>query len=155
MARPSTSILVLDTVLPGSGLILAGYIGWGIALLAPTSVEIALGLLTLMVWPNPLPVLLILGGVHLLLAGIAHGKHWWQDRRSRLDPTRVRDLHRRSCAAYLNGKSAEALALAQDLVRAAPEESGAWRFLAMVAGDHGDSRLAVRASKRAQAIEDR
>lgn len=147
----------LNLVLPGAGLLIAGHLWSGLALLIPTVVVIGLALTACglaelsLVWP----LLVIFAGIHLGLALIAGGRWWWLDRRRRFDPAQVRALHREATIAYLQGRATEAQATAQRLARSAPEEAGAWRFLALVAAEAGDQSTAARAAARALAIDER
>lgn len=156
MARWSS---LLNVVLPGSGLLIGGRIGWGLTLLLPTILLIAVDAagFALLAGPFGQRVLLISGSLHVVLAMVAVGLDWYFLRRSRIDPQRVRALHREACRCWLQARTPEALAqalfAARTVVEAAPEESGAWRFLARVAGDAGDSALARRAESRADAID--
>ena len=148
---------VLNAALPGSGLLIAGHLVAGLLLLIPTIVILALviAVVGLFSWEAAEPFLLSLSlGYALLATGAAL---WWRRcaRRQRFDPTAVRQLHRSACAAWLQGRSAEALAGAHRLTGLAPEEAGTWRFLALVAGDAGDQRTARKAEARAAAIDDR
>ena len=151
-------LAVLNVLLPGAGLLIAGHLGAGLALLVPSVVVLALvvGVLGLFATAAAaLPLLLGLLGGELLLAATAGGLWWWYDRRGRYDPLVVRSLHRQAAAAYLRNERPAAMAKALALTRAAPEEAGTWRFLALVAADAGDQPLAARAERRAQAIDDR
>ena len=148
---------VLNAALPGSGLLIAGHLVAGVVLLIPTIVVLALviAVIGLFSWGAALPFLLGLSlGYALCAAGAT--LWWWRcARRLRFDPAAVRLAHRSACAAFLQGRSTEALAGAQQLTGMAPEEAGTWRFLALVAGDAGDQRTARRAEARATAIDDR
>jgi hypothetical protein len=148
---------VLNAALPGAGLLIAGHLVAGLVTLIPAIVLLALilAVIGLFSWEAATPILGILGACYALLAAGA-ALWWWRcARRQRFDPTAVRLVHRTACAAFLQGRSAEALAGAQQLTGMAPEEAGTWRFLALVAGDAGDQRTARRAEARATAIDDR
>ena len=148
---------VLNAALPGAGLLIAGHLVAGLMLLTPTVVVLALviAVIGLFTWEAAVPFVL---GLTLCYALLAAGAvlWWWRcARRLRFDPAAVRLLHRSACAAWLQGRSAEALAGAHRLTGLAPEEAGTWRFLALVAGDAGDQRTARKAEARAAAIDDR
>jgi len=149
--------LLPDLLLPGSGLFLAGRLVAGLALLVawlpvPTVLLVA-GVLV--AEPGASWLRLLACGWWLGLALVAVGLHLWWQRRQHIDPTQVRALHAAACAHWLNGRYEPAVSGARALVRAAPEESGAWRFLALVARDAGIQGLARRATRQAEAIEQR
>lgn len=147
----------LNLVLPGAGLLIAGHLWSGLLLLVPTVVLLGLALTACglaelsLVWP----LLLIFAGLYVGLALIAGGRWWWLDRRRRFNPTHIRALHREATIAYLQGRAGEAQVTAQRLARSAPEEAGAWRFLALVAAEAGDQPTATRATARGLAIDER
>jgi hypothetical protein len=138
-------------------LLIAGHLIAGLAMLIPTIVLLALMLavLGLFSWEAATPILgLLVSGYALLAVGAS--LWWWRCvRRQRFDPLAVRLVHRTACGAFLQGRTAAALAGARQLTGMAPEEAGTWRFLALVAGDAGDQRTASRAQARAAAIDDR
>ncbi len=152
-------LFVLNGILPGSGLLIGGRLGWGLALLLPTIPLIAVEVagFALLAGPFAQRVLEIAWAIHAGLALLAIGLDVFFTRRAHIDPQRVRELHREACRRWLQARTPESLALAltaaRAVVAAAPEESGAWRFLARVAGDAGDSLLARRAESRADAID--
>ena len=147
----------MNLVLPGAGLLIAGYLLPGLLLLVPTVILIALilGVLAVFVSSAAWQIVGVLSLLYLVLALIAGGCWWWLARRRQIDPTKVRALHRTAAIAYLQGRDAEALSAARDLVGAAPEESGAWHFLALVATAANDSTLARRATAKGHAIDER
>ncbi len=146
---------LLNCVLPGAGLLITGRLNAGLLLLVPTVILIALILGVLAIFTRAAAWPLIGGFVsaYAALALIASGWWWWLRRRATFDPVAVRALHRLAAIAYLQGRSNEAVTLARRLVAAAPEESGTWNFLALVASDAGDARTAARAEARATAID--
>lgn len=148
---------LLNMALPGSGLLIAGHVGPGLALLvgAILLISVAIGAVGLFTTAVSFVILGWLTCFYAGLAAIAGGWWWRQARRLRYDPTQVRQLHRAACAAYLTDQPAVALAKAHALTRAAPEEAGTWRFLALVAADSGQQTLAKRAEAQAIAIDHR
>ena len=147
----------MNLVLPGAGLLIAGYLLPGLLLLVPTVILIALilGVLAIFVSSAAWPIVGVLSLLYLTLAAIAGGWWWWLAQRRHIDPMKVRALHRSAAIAYLQGRDAEALTAARQLVSAAPEESGAWHFLALVATAAKDPSLARRATAKGHAIDDR
>lgn len=147
----------LNVALPGAGLLIDGQLAAGLLLLVPSIIllALALGVLGLFTAAAALPIVGTLVAVYAVLSLVAGGWWWRCLRRRRYDPQQVRLLHREACAAWLQGRAAEALTKSRGLVAIAPEESGAWRFLALVAGDAGDATTARRAEARAQSIDDR
>lgn len=148
---------VLNVALPGSGLLIDGHLGAGLGLLVPAVVLIALAIGALGLFTVALGVTVIgwLALLYAILALIAGGLWWLNASRRHYDPTQVRALHREAAKAYLTSQTDVALAKAHALTKAAPEEAGTWRFLALVAGDAGDASLAKRAEARALAIDER
>lgn len=147
----------LNVALPGAGLLIDGQLAAGLLLLVPSIIVLALtlGVLGLFTTAAAVPIIGVFAAVYAVLALIAGGWWWRCLRRRRYDPHQVRLLHREACAAWLQGRATEALAKARGLVAIAPEEPGAWRFLALVAGDAGDTTTARRAEARAQSIDER
>lgn len=147
----------MNLVLPGAGLVVVGHLLPGLLLLVPTVVLIALilGVLALFVASAAWPIVGFLSAIYVVLSLIACGWWWWQSRRGRIDPTRVRALHRTAAIAYLQGRDSDAVTSARELVAAAPEESGAWHFLALVATAAKDPTLARRATAKGRAIDER
>ena len=147
----------LNLALPGAGLLIAGRLAVGLLLLVPVIILLALILGTLAVFTRGAawPIVGTFATCYAVLAALAGGLWWWFAQRERFDPAAVRALHRESATAYLQGKRDVALTKAKALVIAAPEESGAWRFLALVAADAGDHPTARRAEQRAQTIDER
>lgn len=157
MPSVSRALPLLNLLLPGAGLLIAGNLVAGLLLLVPTVILIALmlGVLGLFTLAAAVPILGVLALLYAALAGLA-GVWWWHLARRRIyDPVQVRALHRTAVTAYLQGRSAEAVVTAHRLVAAAPEEAGTWRFLALLAGDAGDAVLAKRALAKALLIENR
>lgn len=142
-------LAVIDTLLPGSGLIIAGRIWPGTVLLAPAIVILSMLLVCFLVggafadWAT-----LRLIPAYTLLSIVTIVLRWRYERRSRLDPLQVKQLARSTAQAWLQGRDEAAATAAQALVRAAPELPNAWRLKAMVTGD-------ARATRRAEAIEAR
>lgn len=139
-----------DALLPGSGLLRDGRIGAGLALLAATALAAAAAALAgELVEPDAAAVLRLAALAAWAGGGLAAVLlRWRRHRRQRIDPVLVRRLHREACRAWLRGE-ADALARARALARAAPEEAGAWTFLAQVAEGGGAPALAARARRRA------
>lgn len=129
-----------DAVLPGLGLAAQGR--WSALLLLMAA---AAGLCAaLMLEPLPLR----LAGVCLWAgaAVIAVSLRWWVSRRSHPDPERIKLLARTTLAAWLGGQDPSApLAI---LLKAAPDEPGAWDLAGRIADERGDRRLAVKARAR-------
>ncbi len=150
-------LATVNSLLPGAGLVIAGHLAAGLFLLVPAVLVLALLALALALFTvtAALPIAGILAIVYALLAAAAAGWWWRCARRRRFDPARVRALHLVAATAYLQNRSAEALAAARAVTAAAPEEAGAWRFLALVAADAGDPVTARAAERRAQHIDDR
>jgi hypothetical protein len=157
--RPALAIL--NAVLPGSGLVIEGRYAWGLTLLLPAIplVAVVIAAMTVLggafaddVRAAALGAYACLGAGAILVGAI-------YARRARIDPVQVRAIHRAACAAWLTARSpaelAKAIHSARAVVTAAPEEAGAWRFLARVATDAGEKRLAHKADTRADAIEAR
>jgi len=129
-----------DAVLPGLGLVAQGR--WA-----------ALGLLAGAA--AGLGAALILESLRLRIAGVglwagcavvAVGLRWWISRRSRPDPERIKVLARTTLAAWLGGQDPSApLAV---LLKAAPDEPGAWDLAGRIASERGDRRLVARARAR-------
>jgi hypothetical protein len=153
---PVRALPVINLLLPGTGLIVGGRLPMGVPLLvlAVIVLSLALGILGLFSWSAALPLVGVLLIAYAGLALIAGGLDWWCRRRSRIDPVRVRALHREACVAFLTG-AADALPRARALIAAAPEESGAWRFLALVARERGEAAVAAKAESRADALDQR
>ncbi len=146
----------LNLILPGSGLIAEGFIFRGTALLALFVVTTAV-LLVAPALAEPEQV----GRVRLVGASLAattmvaaFAEAWRQALRRRIDPGRVRELHRMVAKSYLTG-DAQARVQAEALVAAAPEEPGTHRILALVARAGKDEATALRAEATAAAIEAR
>ena len=148
---------MVTLVLPGAGLVVAGHLLPGLLLLVPTVILIALilGVLALFISSAAWPIAASLFSLYIALSVIAGSWWWWQSRRGRIDPTKVRALHRTAAIAYLQGRNAEAVTTARELVAAAPQESGAWHFLALVATAANDPALARRATAKGRAIDER
>ena len=148
---------LLNIALPGSGLLIAGHLGMGLALLvlAVIALSLAIGAVGLFTTAVSGIIIAWLAAGYAGLAVIA-GTCWWRlARRQQYDPAHVRALHRAACTAYLTNKPEIAVAQAHALTKAAPEEAGTWRFLALVAADAGQSALAKRAEAKALAIDNR
>jgi membrane protein implicated in regulation of membrane protease activity len=147
----------LNLVLPGAGLLIAGHLWSGLLLLIPSILVVGLALAAwgLASFAVALPLLGFCAGIQVALGAVASLRWWWLARRRHFDPTHIRALHREATIAYLQGRAAEAQATAKRLAAAAPEEAGAWRFLALVAAEAGDSTTARRADARALAIDER
>ena len=148
---------LVNVALPGSGLLIAGHVGVGLGLLACAIVllSLAIGAFGLFTMAVSVTIIGWLASLYAGLAAIAGGCWWRQARRQHYDPAQVRQLHRAACTAYLTDQPAVALVKAHALTRAAPEEAGTWRFLALVAADSGNHALAIRAEAQATAIENR
>ena len=150
-------LALVNLALPGAGLLIAGYLLPGLLLLVPTVILIALiiGSLAIFTAAAAWPIAGTLAVVYVLLMAIAGGWWWRQARRLHIDPVAVRALHRTAVIAYLQSRDGEALAGAQRLVASAPEESGAWHFLALVATAANHPAVARRATARGRSIDDR
>lgn len=139
---------VADGLLPGSGLVLDGRLGWGVPLLVPAVLIISSLLLALLVAGflasrlalYGLPAYAVLSAAALL---IRHRLAL----RERVDPEATRRLARAAEQAWLQG-APDAAEKARAVTRAAPEMAQAWRLLALVAGD-------AAAARRADAIDRR
>jgi len=155
--KTSWRLAIVNLVLPGAGLLIAGHLLPGLLLLVPTVILIALilGVLAVFVSSAAWPIAGLFSVIYLALALIAGGWWWWQSRRGQIDPAQVRALHRTAAIAYLQGRDADAVTTARALVVIAPEESGAWHFLALVATAANDPALARRATAKGRAIDDR
>lgn len=155
--KTSWRLVMVNLVLPGAGLVVAGHLLPGLLLLVPTVILIALilGVLALFISSAAWPIAASLFSLYIALSVIAGSWWWWQSRRGRIDPTKVRALHRTAAIAYLQGRNAEAVTTARELVAAAPQESGAWHFLALVATAANDPALARRATAKGRAIDER
>lgn len=145
-----TALFTLNLLLPGSGLLVRGRLLPGLILLAPVPLLAALLLGAGIVAAPPVaaPIRLAVCSAWALLALLAALVWWWTARRTRFDPAAVRAAHRQACAAWLQGRPEQALTGAQELVRLAPEEAGAWGFLALVGESAGQPALAERARRR-------
>lgn len=144
---------IADALLPGSGLLRDGRPQAGLALFAITAFAAAAAALAGELFEPGAAAFLRLGSVALwATAGLAAAfLRWRRHRRRHLDAPLVRRLHRDACRAWLRDEP-DALSRARSLVRAAPEEAGAWTFLAQVAADRGDAALAARARRQAAAL---
>ncbi len=156
MGAAHPSLVLLNLLVPGAGLLVAGRVAIGAALLLPAILVAAVAGLAAGVLARPLAVPVLLGclSAWLVLAAVAGGIWWWWARRCAIDPVHVRALHREAAGAWLRGDGS-ALAAARRLADAAPEEPGAWRLLALIARDQGDVRTGRAAERRAAAIEAR
>ena len=150
-------LALLNLALPGAGLLIAGHLVPGLVLLVPTVILLALiiGTLALFTSAAAWPMVMTLALIYGLLALSAGGWWWRQARRLRIDPQAVRALQRTAVIAYLQRRDGEALSAAQRLVTLAPEESGAWHFLALVATAAKHPAVARRATARGRSIDDR
>ena len=154
-----TWLRMVNAALPGSGLVIMGYLGLGLPLLLATIPLFAVMIATLFLLVGPFAhqVQGWVAIVYLVLSLISVVGGAWHARRRQIDPQRVRALHKEACAQWLTARTPESLAVAlvsaQRLVDAAPEEAGSWRFLARIAQDAGVLGLAKRADARADAIE--
>jgi hypothetical protein len=150
------ALLVLNSVLPGTGLALDGQVVPGLALLLPALA--CLSAILLSPWsadPDAWRLGLGATAAFLALSAGASTALWWRERRSRCDPALVQRLFREAAARYLRSEWAEAEVAARRLTRAAPEEPGAWRVLELVARGRGATRLATIAGSRAQRLDNR
>ena len=155
--KTSWRLTIVNLVLPGAGLVIAGHLLPGLLLLVPTVILIALivGVLAIFISSAAWPIASFFFVIYAGLSLIAGSWWWWQSRRGRIDPAKVRALHRTAAIAYLQGRNAEAVTTARELVAAAPQESGAWHFLALVATAANDPALARRATAKGRAIDER
>jgi hypothetical protein len=152
---PPAARRVLNVLLPGCGLVLRGRLTAGMPLLVAA---LALATLALIALLAPLPgfdagfALWALAG-YLGFGAVAAAALWAWERGAQLDPAAVRAIHHRLASAYLRGDHPAARAAADELVRAAAREPGAWSLLALTAGAAGDAATAARARRRAQSLE--
>ena len=156
MDRSHPALVLLNLLVPGAGLVVAGRLTIGVVLLLPTVLVVAVAGLAAGILVRPLAVPVLFGclAAWSILAVISGLVWWWWARRCRIDPVRVRLLHREAAGAWLRGE-ATALAAARRLAAAAPEEPGAWRLLALIARDQGEPATVRAAERRAAAIEAR
>ncbi|MFW5844850.1 MAG: hypothetical protein ACOCXJ_01340 [Planctomycetota bacterium] len=149
-------LLLLNTVLPGSALILRGRVLIGCCLLLPALACLGLLVLGALLTGGPLwdqVLISALSGI-VLLALLADGLWWWSLRQRRVDPTAARRLCDSVVAAYLQGQAPEALSGARELCRLAPRLPGAWALLARSARLAGDEALGHRAERRARRLQE-
>ena len=133
-----------DAVLPGLGLAAQGR-GWALLLLVAAAGGAGAALVLE-------PLALRLGGVWLwaVAALVAVCVRWACFRRTAANPERIRQLARATLAAWLGGQDPRQSLVA--LLRAAPEEPGAWDLAGRIAADLGDHRLAARARRRQELL---
>ncbi len=145
-----------NLVLPGSGLLADGFTVRGTLLLTIFVVSAALALVApALAEPEHVSRVRNWGlVVAMLTALLSFAEAWRQARRRRIDPERVRELHRIVAKSYLTNDK-QARAQAEALVAAAPEEPGAHRIFALVARAAKDEAAALRAEATAAAIEAR
>ncbi|MBA2482557.1 MAG: hypothetical protein H0V44_17980 [Planctomycetes bacterium] len=144
----------INALVPGSALLtrarLAVALPLVVAALACASLA-ALAVLASVPGIDGLAVHALLG--YAALGVVATVALWHHDRAGRIDPARVRALHREAAAAYLRSDLVAAERSAGLLIRAAPREPGAWNLMALVAQARGNAPGARRAARRARALE--
>jgi hypothetical protein len=129
-----------DAVLPGLGLVAQGR--WAaLGLLGGATAGLGAALiLDVLNWR--------IAGIGLWAASAvtAVSLRWWLARRARPDPERITGLARTTLAAWLTGGDpGPSLNL---LLKAVPDEPGAWDLAGRIAAERGDRRLAARARAR-------
>ena len=131
----------LAVPLPGLGLIASGR-WWGCAVLT-----IAAGGLAVAVVPE-MPLFWRIVGIlgWSVAATVAVVAQWSVGRRSRPDPVRVKALARTTSADWIAGR--DPLPALRLLLRAAPDEMGAWDLAARIATQRSETRLLATARRR-------
>ena len=147
--------IILDLLMPGAGLTWKGRLVLGLPLLVTALAALAalvLGRL-LLVEARVGTATLMAGGLYLICGLVAAAAQVLARPPRPLAGDRLAEAHRRIAAAYLGERGEEALAGAQDLVRRAAGEPGAWRLLEVVARGQGRGEIAERAGRRALVLE--
>jgi len=149
-------ILLVNLVLPGSGLVLRDRLAVGtLLLLAALLALVVVGTAGLIATPAFADELrLIAGGVYLLAALLAAGGWALWERRVTVDERALLETYRAAAAAYLRDEAA-AIDHARRLCRRAPSLPGAWRLLELVATARGERALARSAAQRARRCDER
>jgi hypothetical protein len=149
------SALVLNTLLPGMGLLLRRP-GWLPAL--PACLGIAgLTLLAIALLTAGLAFTIPLGWVGLgfyVVAALLGGALWFDaERPSSRDLATIQPLFRALAEHYLRNELPQAEQLARRLTGLASGEAGAWRLRGMIYRAQGLKRQAERAEKHAQRLD--
>jgi hypothetical protein len=131
----------LAVPLPGLGL-LAGRRWWGALLLAPAAAGLALAALPEVALSWRLAGVVAWAGA----AALATTCHWQLARRAQPDPARIKTLARRTAADWVAGRDPSPALTA--LLKAAPDEAGAWDLAARIAEERGQTHLLARARRR-------
>jgi hypothetical protein len=147
--------LILNTVLPGTGLLLRRP---GLLPAVPAVVGAAgLSLVALAWWTSGSTTTLAAGWIGLAAwsaAAVAAAAGWMvQERPSSRDLAAIQPLFREIAGLYLRHELPAAERTARRLVALATGEPGAWRLLAMIARAQGDRRLAERSERAAARLD--
>ena len=144
-------LILVNTLAPGTALIVRGQLASGLALLLPALVGLSMWLVVVGLAQTSAWALGLIGLLTYLLSALSAAVVWWRVAgRGRPDPEQVRALHRVVAAHYLRGEWPAALPAARRLALMASEEAGAWRILELVAQGAGDARIARHAAARAR-----
>ncbi|GDY13090.1 hypothetical protein LBMAG53_19680 [Planctomycetota bacterium] len=154
---PDTRFVLANLATAGAWLAAHGRPLWGLASLLPAFVGATVVVAaTALAEPDQVTAWRGAGvGITCAALTLAALLATWDRRRRRIDPKLVRTLHAEAARAYLRNEWPAALAAAQQLTVAAPEESGAWTLLAMICKASGDAVGAARAEQRAAACAER
>jgi hypothetical protein len=149
------TLLMLNCLIPGSGLVLRRRLILGLSLLLPALALVSIAIIGLI--DRDRPTGQVQGAIALLaylgcsvLGALAW---WWCERVPRIDPARVHELYRAAAAAFLGDRLAEADQAARRLTRLLPHEAGSWRLLELVARARGSATQATAAGQRAKRLE--
>ena len=147
--------LWLNLAIPGAGLLVRGRLVLGLGLILP-----ALLVVSAFILAHVMATSTVLGSwrlsllaAYVLLAGVATITHAVLLRARSVDVQAVQALFRSVAAAHLTARHAEALAGAHRLTVLAGTEPGAWRLLVQVAEAAGETRVAMKARRRAERLE--
>ena len=154
---PDTRFVLANLATAGAWLAAHGRPVWCLVSLLPAFAGVAVALAaTVLAEPDQVATWRWSGiGIVCAALALAAALARWDRRRRRIDPRQIRALHGEAARAYLRSEWPAALAAAQQLTVAAPEEPGAWTLLAMICKASGDAVGAARAEQRAAGCAER
>lgn len=145
----------LNSLLPGSGLVLRRRLLPGLLLLIPALALVSVGVIGLCDRDNP--ALQVLGAQAMLAylgcSTLAAVVWWWSDRPVHIDQRQVQELYRAAATAYLVNQLPAAEQASHRLTRLLPNEAGTWRLLELVARARGSLAQATAAGQRAKRLD--
>jgi hypothetical protein len=152
---PAFLTCALNSLLPGSGLVLRRRLVPGLSLLIPALVLVSAGVIG--TYDRDDPALQVHGAMalvaYLVCSVLAAVAWWWSDRPVRIDQVQVQALYRAAATAYLQNQLLAADQACHRLTRLLPNEAGSWRLLELVARARGSLSQATAAGQRAKRLD--